>query len=152
MPRPRIHPQPVKVIPATHSRQLIASAMAYAAAAHRYQAARQAGNPQHMARVRFLQVCVELDQLLSSLVLRGTRRRQQVSTGTEAARIKAAARALADSIGEAPPVRHQAHRTLLALIHETLAARAEQDHATEEHNAPQDATAPPLATKTLLAA
>lgn len=108
----------------THAPQILNAAQHYAHAAARYQHNRHTAQPHHIARARFLEVTAHLDTLLNTHILRTNTHTQTLTTATDAALIKAAARHLADHLTEThlgPSHTPQAaHDQLTHLIYETL--------------------------------
>lgn len=112
---------------AKHAPMILSAAHYYARAAARYHRARQAQQPQHIAKARFLEASTYIDKILTGLVFRTGHKGRTITTATQAARIKAAAQNLADCISENPTAHelcpHQASRTLTLLILEILQVR-----------------------------
>lgn len=122
--------EPIAVVARTHGPAVLTAAHRYATAAAHYEAARAAGTSVYLAHARFLEIAGDLDRLLTTLVLRTETTGRLVSTGTDAARIKAAARDLATDIKE----EHVSHRNATAhfttTVRRILAIREAEDALT----------------------
>lgn len=145
MPR-KTTPTPVNT--RTHAPLLLSAARHYAEAAARYQRSRHTPKPSHLARARFLEVTTHLDKLLNTLVLRTGPKHQTLTTGTDAALIKAAARHLADHLTEhhiGPTYSPQtAYDQLTHLVYDTLHTRETEETAnTAAHARRQQLTTNP---------
>lgn len=128
-------PPTTRVNTRTHAPILLSAAHHYAEAAARYQRSRHTTRPNHLAHARFLEVTAHLDKLLTTLVLRTGHRGRTLTTATDAALIKAAARHLADHLTEThlePTHSPQAAQDQLThLIYDTLTTRETEDTTDE---------------------
>ena len=134
-----IGPEAATVRPAAE--QILSACRRYIAAQiHRRQAP---ANRRNIAAVRAAEVATSLDALLAVHVFRIGRKRG-VHTGTDAAMIKAAARAIADNWHEAYPDPNSAPvqglRNLTCTVYEVLIRRQAEDAA---RNTPLADTEPP---------
>lgn len=140
MPR---KPKTISVTTHTHAPQLFAAAARYAKAAQRWRAAEaetSGGLGRHLARARFTEVSADLDKMLGVMVQRYGSKTRELSTGTDAALVKAAARNLADTLDESTTALgcspQAAADQLRTVVYSVLAAREAEDAQTFNVEAP----------------